>query len=265
MRFTSILLALPLLAVADEGPFEQYKAQFNNLFDTIASYLPNPASASNPIHDAQAKAGSVAVHHLTLDNWKNTLYGSLKPGQTEPEEWWLLITGRNKTCFGRCEQVEKAFNETAAKFAVLPGAPHTAIVNCDEQAVLCNSWAATAAILWVIEMLPAPAPIDIYLKKLPINTTTSETLMDLRKDEIKPGVNNFYIHNGTFHPFNGPLARYGLALPFGWGLWALNVIPSWGMMIALSFFSRWLMNRRLPGGAAPNAAAAGAPPAAPRA
>jgi hypothetical protein len=102
MRFASVLLALPLLAAADEGPFEQYKAQFNNFFDNIGSYLPNnPAKGADPVHEAAVKAGSLAVHQLTLTNWKDKLYGSVKPGATKPEEWWVLITGRNKTCFGK--------------------------------------------------------------------------------------------------------------------------------------------------------------------
>jgi hypothetical protein len=100
MRVASTILALPLLATAAEGPFEQYKAQFNNLFDTISSYIPNPAKAANPVSDAQATAGSLVVKELTLDNWKSTLYGTVTPGQQKPEEWWVFITGRNTTCYG---------------------------------------------------------------------------------------------------------------------------------------------------------------------
>jgi hypothetical protein len=100
MRVTSALLALPLLATAAEGPFEQYRAQFNNLFDTIGSYIPNPAKAATPVSDAQAKAGSLVVKELTLDNWKSTLWSTVSPSQQKPEEWWVFITGRNKTCYG---------------------------------------------------------------------------------------------------------------------------------------------------------------------
>jgi hypothetical protein len=100
MRFTSAFLALPLLASAAEGPFDQYKAQFNNFFDNIGSYIPNPAKAASQVHDVEAKAGGLAVRELTLSNWRKTLYDSVKPGQEKPEEWWVFITGGNKTCYG---------------------------------------------------------------------------------------------------------------------------------------------------------------------
>jgi hypothetical protein len=142
---------------------------------------------------------------------------------------------------GRCEQVEAAFNETAAKFAVLPGAPHMGMINCEDQAVLCNSWAATAAILWVIEMLPSPAPIDCYLKRLNVTTTTSQTLVDIHKGEINHEVNGFTIHKGYFQPFDGILAKTYVAVPFGALVWVLNVVPNWAMMLIISFASRYMM------------------------
>jgi hypothetical protein len=37
---------------------------------------------------------------LTLENWKQTLYEPVSAGATTPEEWWLLISGGNKTCYG---------------------------------------------------------------------------------------------------------------------------------------------------------------------
>lgn len=95
----SVLLALPLLGAAAEGPFDQYKAQFQNFMDNFGSYIPNP-NKHDPVHAAEAKAGSMKMNVLTLDNWRETLYSPVKQGAATPEEWWVFITGGNKTCFG---------------------------------------------------------------------------------------------------------------------------------------------------------------------
>ncbi|UZP42014.1 hypothetical protein NXS19_009830 [Fusarium pseudograminearum] len=124
MRFSSstVLAALPALAAAQDSPVDQYKAQFQNVIGQFASYIPNPAY-HDPVAAAEAKAGSMRLNVLTLDNWKETLYEPVSADATTPEEWWLLVSGGNKTCYGRCGTVEQAFNETAAKFALLDKTP----------------------------------------------------------------------------------------------------------------------------------------------
>jgi hypothetical protein len=120
MRFSTsaALLALPLLTVA-EGPFEQYKAQFQNFLGSFGA-KPAAVAAKDAVKDAAGAAAGAAtgaaaaaahaatgthpvqaVEVLTLGNWKDTLYSNVQPGQTTPDEWWVLVTGRNKTCFGR--------------------------------------------------------------------------------------------------------------------------------------------------------------------
>ncbi len=111
MRFptSTLVLALPLLGVAAEGPFDQYKAQFQNILGTVNSFLGNPpstpeqtgATGGEAAGSAEAKVPASDVEVLTLSNWKEKLYSSVKPGATKPEEWWILVTGRNKTCFGK--------------------------------------------------------------------------------------------------------------------------------------------------------------------
>lgn len=101
MRFSSstVLAALPALAAAQDSPIDQYKAQFQNVIGQFASYIPNPGH-HDPIAAAEAKAGSMKLNVLTLDNWKQTLYEPVTAGATTPEEWWLLVSGGNKTCYG---------------------------------------------------------------------------------------------------------------------------------------------------------------------
>lgn len=102
MRFSAstFVAALPVLASAQEGAFEQYKAQFQNFIGNFGSYIPNPA-IHDPIAALEAKIGAMKLSVLTLDNWKQTLYEPVAADATKPEEWWVLITGRNKTCFGK--------------------------------------------------------------------------------------------------------------------------------------------------------------------
>ncbi|KAI2467273.1 hypothetical protein F4781DRAFT_315621 [Annulohypoxylon bovei var. microspora] len=264
MRFSkaSAIVSLPLLAVAD---VPEYQAQFENYLDQAQSFIGNVASKfphpnkHDPVAAAEAKAGALNLDILTLNNWKQTLYGSVKPESTTPEEWWVLITGGNKTCFGHCGKIETAFNETAGKWAVTPGAPHTALVNCEDQPVLCNSWSAPVGALWIFEVLPEPSPVDIWTRRLNMTTVTADDITSMRDEGFKSSAK---LHDGFFHPFNGPLAKNGLAAPVGWILWAFNLLPSWAFMILVSIFSRTMMSNRMnqaEGGRRPAAAGQAAP------
>lgn len=240
MRFsTASLLALPLLAAAaqQESPLDQAAAQAKYWFDRISSYIPNPNKAHTP-PAAAAKAGGKTLKVLTLNDWESTLRAPIKPASTTPEEWWVLVTGGNKTCFGQCLEPEKAFNETAALWAVNPTAPHLGFLNCEDQPVLCNSWGAGPPALWIIDMVASPAPIDIRVKGLNISTTTVKTFTDLNSAEGKQSV---AIYDGLFHPFDGPFAKYGIAVSIGYIFWAFAVVPSWMFMIGISFLSRTMM------------------------
>ncbi|KAI1427990.1 hypothetical protein F5Y12DRAFT_791136 [Xylaria sp. FL1777] len=249
MRFNSAsaLLALPVLAVADtpdyQAQFQQYLGQAQGYFEKVASSLPSP-SKHDPVAAAAAKAGPNKIDVIGLHNWKDTLYEPVTPGSTTPEEWWVLITGGNKTCFGHCAKVEAAFNETAGKFAIEPDSPHTALLNCDNQPVLCNAWSAPVGSLWIFEMLPEPSPINIFTKRLNLTTTTSDDLVQLQKDGYKTVAKE---HDGLFHPFKGALAQNGLSVPAGYILWAFGLLPNWAFMILISLLSRRMMSSRMEG------------------
>lgn len=138
---------------------------------------------------------------------------------------------------GKCDQIDKAFNEAAGRFAILPKAPHMAHVNCDEQPVLCNSWSAVPGNVWAFEMLPPPAAIDISRSRLNLTTTTSDSLVALHTD----GKKSFKLIDSWFHPFNGKAAELGVAVPFGYAMWAFGLVPNWAFMILVSFVSRSMM------------------------
>ncbi|KAL0940349.1 uncharacterized protein CTRU02_203112 [Colletotrichum truncatum] len=254
------LLALPLLATAAESQFEQYKAQFQNFLSSFGGSAPSvkqpeaPGEAAVPEPVTEKK-----VSVLTVDNWKDVLYAPVKPEAAKPEEWWVLITGRNKTCFGHCEKIETAFNETATKFAKLPESPHMGLINCDDQPVLCNAWSAGTASIWSINMLPQGSQVDIYRKRLNVTTTTSDDIVDLWKKNDKE---EWILNDNIFHPFNSWVAQNNLSIPVGYFFWAFNLVPNWLFMLLVSFGSRTLMNRRMNNTMDQRQAGAGAPPAA---
>jgi len=260
MRLSSVsILALPLLAAAtqQESPLDQVKAQAQYYFNKFSSFIPNPNKAHSTVnaHAATAKAGGKALHILTLNDWEETIRGSVKPVSSKPEEWWILVTGANKTCFGHCGRVETAFNETAALFSVNPTAPHLAYLNCDNQPVLCNSWGAGPPSLWTMEVSAKPAPVDIRLVKMNSTTTDVKTFTDLHSTKSWKQKNPY---QGYFHPFDGPLAQYGVAVPLGYVLWIFSVVPSWLFMIGISFISRNIMSKRTLGPQPGQAGARGA-------
>lgn len=267
MRFSATtILALPFLAAAtqQQSPLDQAKAQFEYYLGKAQSFLsklpsPNKQSPVDAVHAAASQAGGKTLHVLTLNDWQDTIRSSVKPDSTTSQEWFVLVTGGNKTCFGMCNDVETAFNESALLFAANPTAPHLGYINCDDQPVLCNTWAAGPPSLWIIEATKAPAPVNVRILGLNTTTTSVKTFTDLHSLQTwkeKP------LYEGYFHPFDGVLAQNGIAVPLGYVLWVFSVVPSWMMMISISFLSRTFMGNRM-AGQQPGRRPGGAPAAAP--
>ena len=111
MRLSSTILALPALAAAAEsgGIFGQYRAQFQNLLGQLGvAPASEGADSSAPAAAAGSASAASAVIYplrstssLTVNDWKDTLYAPVQDEATTPEEWWVLVTGGNKTCFGK--------------------------------------------------------------------------------------------------------------------------------------------------------------------
>lgn len=150
----------------------------------------------------------------------------------------LLTFGRAS---GHCLKLEAAFNETAAKFATQPNTPHMALVNCDVETILCNSWSAGTGSVWIFDMLPPPAPIAIYRERMNLTSVTTKDFLALQskpREDLKP-------LDSIFHPFDGPIARNGLSIPFAYFIYVFNVVPNWLFMLIISFASRTMMTRRM--------------------
>lgn len=245
MRFsTTTLLALPLLAAAAqvETPLEQAQAQLKSWGAYLSSFIPATNAPHTP-DAAAAKVGSKVVNVLRLDNWEETLRSKSKG--PEAEQWYIFFTGGNKTCFGHCGGIEKAWNETAAIWSVDPTAPHLGYVNCDNQPVLCNSWAAGPPSLWVLDVRPKPAKSDLYHFSFNVTTTSTQDFLDIRTTEAYKTKEPYV---GYFHPLDGQLKELGVATAVGYFFWVFNVVPNWLFMLVISFASRSFMgNRANPG------------------
>lgn len=239
MRFsTTLLIALPAIATA-----QQQKPLGENLqawFEKAKSYI--PTAATEPVAAGAAKVASKNITPLTKDNWQAVLAPSTSP-KNSPEEWMILVSGGNKTCYGRCARVEKAFNETAAVFIADPTAPNLGYMNCDSDPILCSTWATGPPAVWHIQF-PVPHPdqstpaTTMRIVKLNSTTTTSGEITAIHTGktyEKEP------IYESAFHPFDGWLAKYYLNVPVGHGLYYFSLIPSWLFMIVISMVSRNFM------------------------
>ncbi|UKZ77281.1 hypothetical protein TrVFT333_005001 [Trichoderma virens FT-333] len=241
MRFSAAALvaALPALSAAQENPLDQYVAQFQQVLGQVSSYIPTPAKYDAAAAE-ESKTGPLKLSVLGQHNWEETLYAPVTAGAKTPRS-------------GRCDQVEAAFTGAAAKFADLPTTPHMGILNCDDQPILCNAWAAGVGSIWAIEMLPKPAPIDIYKKRLNLTTVTTDEIVQLQEAGTKE---EFTLLESFWHPFNGKAAELGLSIPLGYLLWAFNLVPQWAFMLIVSFASRSMIGNRARQGAAARAPAA---------
>ncbi|KAH4192581.1 hypothetical protein HBI65_046140 [Parastagonospora nodorum] len=264
MRFSSsLLLALPAIAVAEEQIplLDKVKGFFNKATAAVSSSI--PAVPSNPIDAATNKAASAAAsaiqHPITLENWKEVL--TVDPTASPPttQDWLIFVTGGNSTCFGMCANATKAWNTSLPVLAAKSNAPKFAYLDCEKENILCNSWSVGAPSIYYFS-IPKPladqsAPVPT-VRYQPLNrtSTTAQTLKELIVDnEIEKVVP----YEGIFHPFNGELQKFNLAIPYGYVTWGFSKMPSWLPMIVVSFLSRSFMGKRMnPGTSGPAQAAA---------
>ncbi|KAL6153653.1 hypothetical protein ACJBU6_08789 [Exserohilum turcicum] len=237
MRVSTALLLAPALsvAVAEEAQvplLERVKGFFNKATAAVAaassSISTAPAAATE---SAKVEAIEVIQHPLTLETWKDVL-------TTDAQNVLVFTTGGNNTCFGLCENVTKAWNDSLPYIAAMPNAPKFVYLDSEEQPVLANSWSIHAPSLYFFEMQPAgETPVARYTT-LNRTTTTSETIKELIIGNEILKIEPYW---GHFHPFNGTMQTYNLALPYGYVTYGFSKMPSWMPMIIISFISRSFM------------------------
>ncbi|KIX99576.1 uncharacterized protein Z520_05152 [Fonsecaea multimorphosa CBS 102226] len=270
MHFTSLLL-LPLLVAADQVPLKEKAAGW---FDKAKSYIPSAAPSvsvpvpPNPVEAGAATVAGYKVEKINIRNWQR----KLAPKPDTEEEWMIYLTGGNKTCFGKCGPVDAVWNESVPLLAALPqpaGSPplKLGMVDCEKDEVVCTAWASGVPVIYHF-LLPKQseqeAKTPLYIIPLNVTTTTVSDITSLPRAS-KSRYLEYDEYTGLMHPFDGLLAKTGLLQPFGYFMWALGTMPSWLMMLGISFISRQIMSRRMAGGRGIPAAADAQQPAAPRA
>lgn len=253
MRLSPFLLLLPALAVAlDQIPLG---TRVQGWLDKAKSYL--PTATPTPIQKTTPKVIEKSVTPLNLSNWQTVLEPS-----SHVQDWLIFITGGNKTCLGRCENAEKAFNASVPLFAVDPTSPNLAYLNCENDKILCSIWVAGAPYVWHLQVPQVSTeeprlPYSLHIVALNSTTVTPETIYKIHSEQT---YQNVPLYDGALHPFDGWLAQYGLNVPLGYLMFGFSAVPTWVVMIAVSYFSRTYMSRRManPGAIAGRPAQGGA-------
>jgi hypothetical protein len=253
MRVASTLLLLPVLAAAQQVPIGD---QLRGWFEKAKSFV--PGAVTSPKDAGAAKVAAENVVTLNKDNWATEL-AHPKPGKLgdSSPQWMVLISGGNKTCYGACEPVEKAWNvgtlllfdvntltsppqEAVALMSADPFAPNFGYVNCDEQRILCSVWACGPPQVWYFEVGAEgnPQARPLYITHLNQTIVTSKDIVEIQTKKTYKDVQPY---EGYFHPFDGILAKTGALVPFGYVIYAFTIIPSWLLMVSISFISRTFM------------------------
>lgn len=240
-----LLAAMPMLAVAQQIPILD---QVKSFFAPAATSIQSAASAAtdsipNPADLAADAAAAAVLEHLTIDTFPQLPYRtSASSGSSGGgfEEWMVLATGGNKTCGGHCGRVDQEYNKAVARLSVSPSGPRLGKVSCETEGVLCGSWALTPpAILHML--IPHPAADqslpsrDVRFVSVNATGVTADEIVALHEDKRYLDTK---LYEGIWHPFDGVIAKNGLAQPVGYAISQANKIPSWTWMIAISMFTR---------------------------
>ena len=213
MRTSPLLLALPALATAQQIPLlDQAKAWFTKASDSlygaassVSSAAPSVPSVGSPIASGAATIADANVERLTLANHKDLLKPGAATASPGIEEWMILVTGGNKTCLGRCERSEIAWNESAALIAASPSAPNLARLDCETDPVLCNAWFMGPPTVMHIQ-LPQPLPDQstpsTTVRTLALNRTTV-TATEIANLHLQEKYKLLEPVEGVWHPFDG--------------------------------------------------------------
>jgi len=247
MRLSPLLLLLPALAAAEsQNPlFEAAQGWF----EKAKSFIPTTPSA--PVEAGAAKIAEKNVEKLNMHTWDSKLRATTSDPSKGPQEFMVLISGGNVSCFGHCGEVEKAWNESVAILSALPDAPRLGYINCDMEKILCSVWACNIPSIYHFLLPVSGADLSdritpLHIIPLNMTTTTTQEIVKIHTDKTYKEVEEY---TGHYHPINGTLAKFGLLTPLGYLLYGMGVVPSWAIMIVISFLSRNVMSRRAAGGA----------------
>lgn len=270
MKITTLLSTLLFSAAIaqDQVPLKEKAAGW---FDKAKSYIPSGTpSIPNPVQAAGGAYAATKVQKINIRNYQRIL----RPKVSGEEEWLIYLTGGNKTCFGRCERADGAWNvsletllcykqetntvpkESVPILAALPqpaGAPtlHLGMIDCEKEQVLCSSMSVSAPAImhFMFPILPyenaTPQPASEF-RYIDYNRTTvkSSDMIPMAVQAPNSKIYQLPVYEGWLHPIDGWMARFGVQQYFGYLIWGMGTTPSWLIMIVLSFVSRQMMTKK---------------------
>ena len=89
-------------------------------------------------------------------------------------------------------------------------------------------------------MIPRSPDATIDLRIIPLNSSTITTT-ELVKIYVDKTWQKYGLYQGLFHPFDGLLAKSGLALPYGYLMSYVTRLPTWAPLVIVSLLSRSFM------------------------
>lgn len=229
---TNLLIASSTLAAVQEQKPLGFGVTAQSWFDKAKDFATGVFAPVNP-----GATGPSSVVPITSANWQSTFAPSVT---SNDQSWMVLISGGNKSCYGRCGMVEEAWSEAAVAAKLDSKAPKLGYVNCDYERVLCAVWNAAVPSIWYINV-PSAAPgqnkpaTDIYTIKLNSTDTSSSDITAIYKDKK---YKNEPAMNSILHPFDGFIAQSGLQMPLAYVLTVFAIIPSWVVMVGISMMAR---------------------------
>ncbi|PGG96685.1 hypothetical protein AJ79_09490 [Helicocarpus griseus UAMH5409] len=260
MRLSSTLLLLPALAAAqDQIPLgDRLQGWFNKAKSLLPTATPVVSSAAESVAStASSKAAPKYIEKevvpIKLSNWQSLLAPS---SHGLAKEWLIYVTGGNKTCFGRCGNADKAWNASIPLFSTDVTSPTLGKIDCESEGILCSVLSAGPPSVWHWQVpareLDQPKP-ETAIRIVRLNSTTvdAETIYKVHSEKQWEKRQPL---QGALHPVDGALAKYGLNVPLGYVLFGMGMVPSWLMMVGISFLSRTIMSRRVGPTARPQAA-----------
>ncbi|GAM84488.1 hypothetical protein ANO11243_024840 [Dothideomycetidae sp. 11243] len=256
MRSVSALLVLGAVASAQQVPLaDQVKGWIAkassavNAFGSAASASASAAASSipNPVIAASSAVAASQVQPVTVANHKDLFVPGAATSSPGFEDWMVYVTGGNKSCHGLCARADREFNKSVPLLSALKGTPNLGRLDCDQEKVLCHAWSASPPSVLYFRV---PQPLAdqssqatevryIYLNHTSVTATEFTALYTQGKYKNTP------VYEGMWHPFDGALARNGLAIPLGYVFWTFGLVPSWMIMIAISMFSRTVLAKRM--------------------
>jgi hypothetical protein len=152
--------------------------------------------------------------------------------------------------------------------SALPSSPRLGYVDCEKEEVLCTAWGAALPSVWHFSFPQKPLDPSTPTPPTPLRILFVNSTATTAQDFLKMVTDKTHLeeeeYTGILHPIDGILQKLGLLMPLGYALWGFGSVPSWLIIVGVSFFSRQYMarkaGRQVPFTAQPSQAQAAAPP-----